>query len=167
MNVANRVTYLSQKFIFEIVQLPEGRPNIGGQFPIRSFVLVQAPGDLIQVAADLSVLGGQLPDGGKQLVIDRGDFDNGMDGQPADRPPDKLGLADPVKGKLLEKVRVLVLGHAGLYHTGAVRHIVGFLQRRSPPFCPGWGGTAGLGEGTPQQDSLGDKNAGGRILAPW
>ena len=39
--------------------------------------LVQRPGDLIEGASDAPVFGGQLPDGGQQLVIDRGTVTTG------------------------------------------------------------------------------------------
>ena len=45
-------------------------------------VFVQIPGNLIEVAADPAVFGGQLPDSGKQFIIDRGNGNNGAYGCP-------------------------------------------------------------------------------------
>ena len=43
-------------------------------------VLIQIPGNLIEVAADPAVFGGQLPDSGEQFIIDRRHMDNGAYG---------------------------------------------------------------------------------------
>ena len=67
-----------------------------------------------KVAADPAVFGGQLPDSGKQLVVDRGNGYDGAYGCPPYGLPDKLGLADVVRRKPLGKLGVFFLGHAGL-----------------------------------------------------
>ena len=63
-------------------------------------------GDLIEVAADFSVFGGQLPKRGKQLVVDRGNRDNRTDACTLNGSADKLGLTDAVGRKAGSKVRV-------------------------------------------------------------
>ncbi len=60
----------------------------------RGAVFVQVPGNLVEVAADPAVLGCELPDSGKQLVIDRRHMDNGAYGRFPYGLPDKFGLAD-------------------------------------------------------------------------
>ena len=92
--------------------------------------LVQRPGDLIEVASDAPVFGGQLPDGGQQLVIDRGNGHDGADGRAPDGTADKLGLADTVGCKAGGKVGVFLLGHAGLDYSAAVRRVVSFAVHR-------------------------------------
>ena len=47
-----------------------------GQRIVGYAVLVQIPGNLVEVAADPAVLGCEFPDSGKQLVIDRRHMDN-------------------------------------------------------------------------------------------
>ena len=53
-------------------------------------VFVQIPGNLIEVAADPAVLGCQLPDSGKQLVIDRRHMDNRAYGRAAVSPAGEI-----------------------------------------------------------------------------
>ena len=71
-------------------------------------------------AADPAVFGGQLPDSGKQLVIDGG---NGYDwayGCPGYGLPDKRGLAHVAGRKPFRKSGVFFLGHACFDYPAAV-----------------------------------------------
>ena len=88
--------------------------------------LVQRPGDLIEVASDAPVFGGQLPDGGQQLVIDRGNGHDGADGRAPDGTADKLGLADTVGCKVGGKVGVFLLGQPGFDYPLSARRVVLF-----------------------------------------
>ena len=92
------VTYLPKHLELERGEIRKRGPNLGGQGVVRRSVLVQIPSDLVQVAADLSIFPGQPANGGKQLVVDRGHRDNGLDGCSCDGLPDKLGLVHPVGG---------------------------------------------------------------------
>ena len=92
--------------------------------------LVQHPGYLIEVVSDAPVFGGQLPDGGQQLVIHRGNGDNGADACASNGSADKLGLTDAVGRKAGGKVGVFLLGHAGLDYSAAVRRVVSFAVHR-------------------------------------
>ena len=68
--------------------------------------------------------GGQLPNGGKQFIIDRGNGNNGANGSPCYGLPDKLGLADVVMLQPPGEVGVFFLGHAGLDYMAAVGRVV-------------------------------------------
>ena len=92
--------------------------------------LVQRPGDLIEVASDAPVFGGQLPDGSKQFVIDRGNGDGGADGRAPDGTADKLGLTDAVGRKAGGKVGVFFLGQPGLDYPLSARRVVLFAGHR-------------------------------------
>ena len=71
MSVANRVTYFLEDFILEGGKVGYGSAHLAGQRIVRCAVLVQIPGNLIEIAADPVVLGGQLSNSGKQFIIDR------------------------------------------------------------------------------------------------
>ena len=88
--------------------------------------LVQRPGDLIEVVSDAPVFGGQLPNGGKQLVVDRGNGDNGTDACASDGTADKLGLADTIRRKAGGKVGVFFLGQPGFDYPLSARRVVLF-----------------------------------------
>ena len=77
MNVANGFTYLSQDFKLQGSKVGYGCPYLAGQVFIGCAVLVKGAGDLVEVAADFPVLRCQLPNGGKQFVIDRGNGEMG------------------------------------------------------------------------------------------
>ena len=94
MSVANRVTYFLEDFILEDGKVGYGGAYLAGKGVVGYAVFVQIPGNLIEVAADPAVLGCQLPDSGKQLVIDRRHMDNRAYGRPPYRLPEKFGLAD-------------------------------------------------------------------------
>ena len=93
LNVANSVTYLSQDFKLQSGKVGNGGSHFNGQGVIRCAVFVERTGDLIEVAADFSVFGCQLPDSRQQFIIDRGHGNNGANGRPCYGLPDKLGLA--------------------------------------------------------------------------
>ena len=124
MNVANGFTYLSQDFKLQGGKVGYGCPYLAGQVFVWCAVLIEGAGDLIEVAADFPVLGGQLPNGGKQFIIDRGNGANGANGRPCDSLPDKLGLADVVMLQPPGEVGVFFLGHAGLDYMAAVGRVV-------------------------------------------
>ena len=71
MSVANCVTYFLEDFILECGKVGYGGAYLAGQRVIGYAVLVQIPGNLVEVAADFAVLGCEFPDSGKQFVIDR------------------------------------------------------------------------------------------------
>ena len=77
MNVANGFTYFLQDFKLQGCKVGNGDSDFAGQGVVRHTVFVQIPGNLIEVAADPAVFGGQLPDSGKQFIIDRGNGNNG------------------------------------------------------------------------------------------
>lgn len=83
---------------------------------------------LIEEAADFPILPGQPAHGGKQLVIDGGHDDDGLDGRAGDGLPDKFGLAHAVGGQALHEVGVFFFGHTGLDDVGAVGRVVAFGQ---------------------------------------
>ena len=128
MNVANSVTYLSQDFKFQGGKVGNGGADFNGQRIIRRSVFVEKAGDLIEVAADPAVFGGQPADSGQQLIIDRGHGNDGANGRPCNGLPDKFGLAHVIVFQPLGKVGVFFLGHAGFDHMTAVGRVVFFLQ---------------------------------------
>ena len=101
MSVANRVTYFLEDFILEDGKVGYGGAYLAGKGVVGYAVFVQIPGNLIEVAADPAVLGCQLPDSGKQLVIDRRHMDNRAYGRPPYRLPEKFGLADTIGEKYI------------------------------------------------------------------
>ena len=78
MNVANSVTYLSQDFKLQGSKVRNGGADFNGQGVVWCAVLVEGAGNLIEVATDFSIFGGQPANGGQQFIIDRG---NGNDGE--------------------------------------------------------------------------------------
>ena len=97
-------------------------------------VFVQIPGNLIEVAADPAVLGCQLPDSGKQLVIDRRHMDNRAYGRPPYRLPEKFGLADTIGRKPRCEVGILIFGQPGFHNAAAVGRVV-FLSHGVNLIC--------------------------------
>ena len=69
MSVANRVTYFLEDFILEGGKVGYGGAYLAGKGVVGRAVLVQIPGNLIEIAADPAVLGCQLPDSGKKFVL--------------------------------------------------------------------------------------------------
>ena len=70
------------------------------------------------------VFGGQLPDSGKQLVIDGGNSYDGAYGCPGYGLPDKLGLAHVIVFQPLGEVGIFFFGHACLDYMASVGRIV-------------------------------------------
>ena len=94
-----------------------------GQRIVGCAVLVQIPGNLVEVAANPAVLGGQLPDSGEQFVIDRRHMDNGAYGG----APVSYTHLDVYKRQLHE-------GFKGLQLTGChVAHFVFSPFLAAPP----------------------------------
>ena len=106
MNVANGFTYLFQNLKLQGGEIGSRRPYLCRKLGIGIVPVVDGTGDLIEVAADPAVFGGQLPKRGKQLVVDRGDRDNRTDACALNGSADKLGLTDAVGRKAGCKVRV-------------------------------------------------------------
>ena len=123
MNVANGFTYLFENFKLQGGKVGSCRPQLRRKLRIGIVPLVQRPGDLIEVASDAPVFGGQLPDGGQQLVIDRGNGHDGADGRAPDGTADKLGLADTVGCKAGGKVGVFLLGQPGFDYPLSARRV--------------------------------------------
>ena len=71
MNVANSVTYLSQDFKLQGSKVRNGGADFNGQGVVWCAVLVEGAGNLIEVATDFSIFGGQPANGGQQFIIDR------------------------------------------------------------------------------------------------
>ena len=124
MSVANRVTYFLEDFILEDGKVGYGGAYLAGKGVVGYAVFVQIPGNLIEVAADPAVLGCQLPDSGKQLVIDRRHMDNRAYGRPPYRLPEKFGLADTIGRKPRCEVGILIFGQPGFHNAAAVGRVV-------------------------------------------
>lgn len=68
--------------------------------------VIDGAGNLIEVAADPAVFGGQLSERGKQLVVDRGNRDNGANACALNGSVDKLRLTDAVGRKAGVKIGI-------------------------------------------------------------
>ena len=75
--------------------------------------IIDSTGDLIEVIPNSAVFGGQLSERGKQLVVDRGDHDDGANACALNGSADKLGLTDAVGRKAGGKIGVFILGSCG------------------------------------------------------
>lgn len=106
MNVANGFTYLFQNLKLQSGEIGSRRPHLCCKLGIGIVPVVDGTGNLIEVASDAPVFGGQLPDGGQQLVIDRGNRDNGTDACALNGSADKLGLTDAVGRKAGVKIGI-------------------------------------------------------------
>ena len=95
-----------------------GGAYLAGQRIVGCAVLVQIPGNLVEVAADPAVLGCELPDSGKQFVIDRRHMDNGAYGGAPYRLPEKFRLADTIGRKPRCEVGVFIFRTAGFSQRG-------------------------------------------------
>ena len=87
-------------------------------------VLVQIPGNLVEVAADPAVLGCELPDSGEQFVIDRRHMEYGAYGGTPDRLPEKFRLAATIGRKPRCEVGVFIFGQPGFHNAAAVGCVV-------------------------------------------
>src|SRR5699024_9152675 len=145
LSVANRVTYFLEDFILEDGKVGYGGAYLAGKGVVGYAVFVQIPGNLIEVAADPAVLGCQLPDSGKQLVIDRRHMDNRAYGRPPYRLPEKFGLADTIGRKPRCEVGILIFGQPGFHNAAAVGRVV-FLSHGVTSFLPVRAHEQGLGK---------------------
>ena len=126
MNVANGFTYLFKNFKLQGGKVGSRRPYLPGKLRIGAVPLVQRPGDLIEVVSNSAIFGGQLSKRGKQLVVDRGNRDNGTDACALNGSADKLGLTDAVGRKAGGKVGVFLLGQPGFDYPLSARRVVLF-----------------------------------------
>ena len=106
MNVANGFTYLFQNLKLQGGEIGSRRPYLCRKLGIGIVPVIDSTGDLIEVVSDAPVFGGQLPKRGKQLVVDRGDRDDGTDTCTLNGSADKLGLADSVGRKAGVKIGI-------------------------------------------------------------
>ena len=124
MSVANCVTYFLEDFILEGGKVGYGGAYLAGQRVIGYAVLVQIPGNLVEVAANLAILGGQLSNSGEQFIIDRRYMDNGAYGRAPYRLPEKFRLADTIGRKPRCEVGVFIFGQPGFHNAAAVGCVV-------------------------------------------
>ena len=108
MHVAHSVTYLSQDFKLQGGKVRNGGADFNVQGVVWCALLIEDAGDLIEVAADPAVFGGQLPDSGKQFIIDRGNGNDGANSRPCDGLPDKFGLAHVIVEGVTAPLRPLL-----------------------------------------------------------
>lgn len=83
-------------------------------------------GDLIQVAADPAVLGGQLAKGRQQFIVDRVNGDDGFDRRTGDRLANELGLIHAIQFDAAQKFFILCIVQSCFYEVGAFWGVVGF-----------------------------------------
>ena len=106
MNVANGFTYLFQNLKLQSSEIGSRCPHLCCKLGIGVVPVVDGAGNLIEVVSDPAVFGGQLPKCGKQLVVDRGNRDNGTDACALNGSADKLGLTDAVGRKAGGKIGI-------------------------------------------------------------
>ena len=80
----------------------------------------------------------QLPDSGKQLIVDGGNGYDGAYGCPGYGLPDKLGLAHVAGREPFRKLGVFFLGHACLDYPAAVRRVVSFSYDKNLLSTAAW-----------------------------
>lgn len=106
MNVANGFTYLFQNLKLQSGEIGSRRPHLCCKLVIGIVPVIDSTGDLIEVVSDAPVFGGQLPKRGKQLVVDRGNRDNGANACALNGSVDKLRLTDAVGRKAGVKIGI-------------------------------------------------------------
>lgn len=106
MNVANGFTYLFQNIKLQSGEIGSRRPHLCCKLVIGIVPVIDSTGDLIEVVSDAPVFGGQLPKRGKQLVVDRGNRDNGANACALNGSVDKLRLTDAVGRKAGVKIGI-------------------------------------------------------------
>ena len=106
LNVANRFTYLFQNLKLQSGEIGSRRPHLCCKLVIGIVPVIDSTVDLIEVISNPAVFGGQLPECGKQLVVDRGNGHDGADGRAPDGTADKLGLTDAVGRKAGVKIGI-------------------------------------------------------------
>ena len=106
LNVANGFTYLFQNVKLQSGEIGSRRPHLCCKLGIGIVPVIDSTGDLIEVISDPAVFGGQLPECGKQLVVDRGNRDNGTNACALNGSADKLRLTDAVGRKAGGKIGI-------------------------------------------------------------
>ena len=106
LNVANGFTYLFQNLKLQSGEIGSRRPHLCRKLGIGIVPVIDSTGDLIEVISDPAVFGGQLPECGKQLAVDRGNRDNGTDACALNGSVDKLSLTDAVGRKAGGKIGI-------------------------------------------------------------
>ena len=106
MNVANGFTYLFQNLKLQSGEIGSRRPHLCCKLVIGIVPVIDSTGDLIEVIPNSAVFDGQLPKCGKQLIIDRGNCDNGANACALNGSADKLGLTDAVGRKAGVKIGI-------------------------------------------------------------
>ena len=106
LNVANGFTYLFQNLKLQSGEIGSRRPHLCRKLGIGIVPVIDSTGDLIEVISDPAVFSGQLPECGKQLVVDRGNRDNGTDACALNGSADKLRLTDAVGRKAGGKIGI-------------------------------------------------------------
>lgn len=106
MNVANGFTYLFQNLKLQSGEIGSRRPHLCCKLVIGIVPVIDSTGDLIEVIPNSAVFGGQLSERGKQLVVDRGNRDNGANACALNGSVDKLRLTDAVGRKAGVKIGI-------------------------------------------------------------
>ena len=106
LNVANGFTYLFQNLKLQSGEIGSRRPHLCRKLGIGIVPVIDSTGNLIEVISDPAVFGGQLSKCGKQLVVDRGNRDNGANACALNGSADKLSLTDAVGRKAGGKIGI-------------------------------------------------------------
>jgi len=106
LNVANGFTYLFQNLKLQGGKVGSRRSYFCRKLGIGIVPVVDGAGDLIEVIPNSAVFGGQLSERGKQLVVDRGNRDNGANACALNGSVDKLRLTDAVGRKAGVKIGI-------------------------------------------------------------
>ena len=106
LNVANGFTYLFQNLKLQSGEIGSRRPHLCSKLGIGIVPVIDSTGNLIEVISDPAVFGGQLPKCGKQLVVDRGNRDNGANACALNGSVDKRRLTDVVGRKAGGKIGI-------------------------------------------------------------
>ena len=114
MNVANGFAYLFQNLKLQSNEIGSRRSYLCRKLGIWIVPVVDDTGNLIEVIPNSAVFGSQLSECGKQLIVDRGNRDNGTDACALNGSADKLGLTDAVGRKAGCKVRVRYRSSGGI-----------------------------------------------------
>ena len=150
MNVANSVTYLSQDFKLQGSKVRNGGADFNGQGVVWCAVLVEGAGNLIEVATDFSVFGGQPANGGQQFIIDRGNGNDGGNGGRCNGWREKSGWARDIVFLPLGRGGGSSPGGGGCGQGGGGGGFVFFFQQWTP-FSPDRAHEQGLGKALPNK----------------
>ena len=122
---ANRITYFPQDFILEGGKVGYGGAYLAGQRVIGYAVLVQIPGNLVEVAANLAILGGSsFPTAESSSSLTADTWITGRIVAPPYRLPEKFGLADTIGRKPRCEVGVFFFGQPSFHNAAAVGCVV-------------------------------------------